>query len=328
MRLFVLFYFVGIVSLLWSCGDDNVDPNAGNSEDSTIVSYLDSMGIDYQLDDAGIYYYPIKLNPTGKSQLEGNVLSIYYQLDVLGGQNLITVDSRDGDPIRLKQGAKGIYPFGIDSALNYMKEGEEWEFLIPSRLGFVNYSSVLIPENAILIFKANLKRIQNENDIQFEDIQKLLQYSDSVKLTDTVANPLNQPILLNNGMIYKRLIAGDPTGLKPSLGNELTITYTASLPYQESNPIDLQHASNANPFIYSFNDNVVIAGLDAGVAQMTTNETALLVIPSLLAYRESAMVLPDYLTQEMVDMKIIPAYAAKVRPYEVLIFEVTLLEIN
>lgn len=328
MRLFVLLSFSGLISLILSCGGDNVEPKIDTSEDSTIVAHLDSIGVDYQLDEAGIYYYPIALNPTGKTQVDGNVLSIYYKLDVLGGQNLITFDASDGDPLRLKQGANAIYPVGIDSALIYMKEGEEWEFIIPSKLNYPGYSSVLIPENAILIFRANLVKIQNENDILFEDNQKLLQYSDSVKLADTVANPLNQPILLNNGMIYKRLAAGDPSGIKPVSGDELSITYKASFPYQEVEPFDLQHASTANPFVFFHNNNEVITGLDAGVARMTIGETALLVIPSLLAYRESAVVLPDYLTEEMVQMKIVPAYAARVHAYEVLIFEVKLLEIN
>jgi FKBP-type peptidyl-prolyl cis-trans isomerase len=310
-----------------SCGgDEKVNPNKGLTEDSLIVAHLDSLGVTYQKDDDGIYSYPITLNPTGKSQDDGKILSIYYTLDVLGGQTLNTYDETDGDPIRMKQGANAIYPLGVDKSLAYLKEDEEWVFIIPSALAYVDYSSSLIPEKAILQLQVTLKKIQNENDIQFEDNQKIFDYSDSVKLADTVTYPLNQPVILNNGMIYKRLIAGaDP---RPLAGDELSITYRASLPYKEDAPIDVNHASTANPFIFIHNDNQVITALDAGVARMQKGETALLVMPSLLAYRESARVLPDYLTQEMVDRKLIPSYAAKVGPYEVLIFEVKLLDIN
>lgn len=328
MRLSVLCMIVAVLLLEISCSDNNENPSIDNSEDSLIVAFLDSMNIDYQVDTSGIYYYPISLNPTGKTQAEGNVLSIYYQLDVLEGQNLITYDSTDGDPLRMKQGANAIYPVGIDHSLFYMKQGEEWVFIIPSNLSYPSYSSSLIPEGSILKFQASLKEIQIEDDIQFEDNLKMLTYSDSLMLSDTVNNPLNQPVFLSSGLIYKRLAEGTGNLLKPSQGDTVSITYRASLPYQEDNSFDLLYASNANPFSYSFNTGLVINGLDAGVAEMSPGEQSLLVIPSLLAYRESAIVLPDYLTDDMVSLGIIPSYASKVGPYEVLIFEVTLLQVN
>ncbi|MFY0600555.1 MAG: FKBP-type peptidyl-prolyl cis-trans isomerase [Cyclobacteriaceae bacterium] len=327
MRLFVVCALVSILLLDIGCGGDTPKPSTAGAGDSAIVAHLDSLNVTYQVDENGIYYYPITLNPTGKTQLDGTILSIYYTLDVLGGQNLITYDSADGDPIRLKRGANAIYPIGIDLSLAYMNQGEEWVFIIPSSLAYPEYTSDLIPENSILQFRATLEEIQNENDILFEDNQKLLVYSDSVMLADTVTNPLDQPIILSNGMIYKRLAAGGGT-MQPDSGSLLTITYRLSLPYQEANPIDLQYASNANPFIFTHRANLVLTGLDAGIARMNSGDRSLLVVPSLLGYRESAIVLPQYLTQDMADLGIIPSYATKVGPYEVLIFDVQLLEIN
>ncbi|MEO9475622.1 MAG: FKBP-type peptidyl-prolyl cis-trans isomerase [Cyclobacteriaceae bacterium] len=330
MRLFVFCAIVAVLLLESSCGGDDPTPERVNdSQDSLIIRHLDSIGVDYQVDTTGIYYYPIELNPTGKSQADGNVLSVYYSLEVLGGQLLNTYDSADGDPIRVKQGANAIYPIGVDRSLSFMKEGEEWVFIIPSKYGFEDYNSALIPENSILVFHPTLEQIQNETDIQGEDNMKIIAYSDSVNLTDTVNYPLNQPEFLTNGTIFKRLAAGSsPNAPQPETGDTLTITYTAYLPYQKNEPFDLKHASNANPFVYSFNTNEVITGLDAGIANMRQGETALLVMPSLLGYRESAVVFPDYLSEEMVDRNTIPAYASDVGPYEVLIFEVSLLQIN
>lgn len=328
MRSFTFYSLIILLIFELSCSKDNVNPSNSLSEDSIIVAYLDTLNVNYQVDDStGIYYYPIRINPAGKTQNDGNVLSIYYTLDVLDGQNLITYDSTDGDPLRMKQGANAIYPVGVDQSLAFMKEGEEWVFVIPSALAYPGYSSSLIPENAILVFQARLDSIETENEIQFKDTKLMQNFADSVKLADTVSNPLNQPVFLNSGVIYKRLSAGSGS-VQPAAGNNVTITYQAYLPFMRDNPVDLQYASNANPFAYSFNNNEVLSGLDFGVAQMRVGERSLMIIPSLLAYRESVAVLPDYIAEDIANLKIIPTYVSKVSPYEVLIFEVELLEIN
>jgi FKBP-type peptidyl-prolyl cis-trans isomerase len=327
MKLILICVCGCFASLMISCGGkESVSPINTYSEDSTIVSYLDSLNLTYTKDTSGIYSYIIKSNPTGKSQLEGTILSIYYDMEVLRGAKLAVHDSTKGAPIRMKQGVNAIYPIGIDRAVAYLKEGEEWGFVIPSRLAFVNYSSSLISEDAIVLIKISLEKIQDDNDVRLEDNIKIQDYSDSVKLADTVLYPLNQPKLLSNGMIYKRLIAGSGNR-KPVSGNQLSITYKASLPYKEATPFDLKYAGEANPFVYSFSNSETFEGLDTGISEMEKGETALLVIPSLLAYSESVAVFPTFIASDLVDLKIIPAYASQVGPYEILIFEVKLLDI-
>lgn len=328
MRLFLLSLIVLILVLEMSCSSDNVNPANTLSEDSVILSHLDTLNVNYQVDGSGIYYYPLELNPTGKTQDDGNVLSIYYSLSVLEGQNLIIYDSADGDPLRMKQGVNAIYPIGVDLSLSYMKQGESWVFIIPSKLAYPGYSSSLIPENAILIFQAQLDSIHDENYVQFNDTKLIKFYSDSVKLADTVSNPLNQPVFLNSGVTYKRLRSGSSQSIKPNSGDTVTITYQGYLPFMKEEAFDLRHASSANPFTYLHNTNQVVSGLDFGIAEMSVGEKSLLIIPSLLGFKESVAVLPDYIAEDIVDLNIIPSYATKVDPYEVIIFEVELLEIN
>ncbi|WP_258104948.1 FKBP-type peptidyl-prolyl cis-trans isomerase [Marinoscillum sp. MHG1-6] len=323
----VFYVFVLILVLSVACGD-SAGPDINTSEDSTIVAYLDSQNVTYSVDANGIYSYVITANASGKTQAEGNVLSIYYEMSVLNGGNLISYDSTDGDPIRFKQGAGAVYPVGVDLAVTSMKEGETWGFVIPSAQAFgEDYSSSLIPVNSTILFEATLVKIQSESDVQFEENVLIQEYADSVNLADTVANPLNQPENLTNGILYKRLQAGN-TGLKPLSGDTVAITYTTYYPYGKSEPIDVQYAGSANPFTYIYGTGEVIAGLDAGVGKMELGDKALVILPSAQAYRESAIVFPDYLTPDLAELSIVPSYASKVGPYEVLIFEVTLLQIN
>lgn len=324
MKSSFLVLWVGLAFLalleLTSC-NKNRDPEPVLSEDSTIVAYLDSAGIVYQVDGNGIYSFPITLNPTGKQQSEGKILGIYFELSVLDGPLLQQYDATDGDPIRLKQGVNAVYPIGVDLALNYMAEGEEWGFVIPSALAYPGYSSSLIPENAILFFEVTLASIQNENDVFIADTMLIHDYLDSLNVMDTV--------LLSNGMVYKQLAIGSG-GVFPSVGNEVDITYTAYRPYEEATPFDLDHASAATVFTYDFGAGVVIDGLDVAVSQMTVGERALHIIPSNLGYRESVRVLPVYdaLISDLIENEVIPAYARKVGPYEVVIFDVRLLDVR
>ena len=71
-----------------------------------------------------------------------------------------------------------------------------------------------------------------------------------------------------------------------------------------------------------------IPGFEIGIGQMAVQERALVIMPSYLAYRESAQVIPPFLTNEMVDLEIIPTYASKVGPYKPLIFEIQLIGVN
>lgn len=327
MRLILLCVCVCSIAGMYSCGKEDIDKSANSlSQDSTIVSYLDTMDVSYTRDTSGIYAYTITSNPSGKSQSEGTILSVYYNLKVLGGQTLEQIDPTESDPVRMKRGVNAIYPVGVDLALAKMKEGEKWGFVIPSQWAYRDYSSSLIPKNAIIVIEITLDRIQNDNDIRSEDNQKVVLYSNEQNLSDTLQYPLNQPEILTNGMIYKRLKAGD-TEQSPTTGSEVKITYTLSTP-GVTDPIDVQYAGEANPFTFQYNALEVFEGLNFGVGLMRKGEEALFVIPSLLGYRESVSVLPSYLSEELVQMELIPGYASKVVPYKILVVKAKLVDIQ
>ena len=313
--------------VLISCGggdepiDLSLDQNA--IDDELIQTYLTDNSIAATQDASGIYYYPTVENPTGATQqTSGSILSIYFSASVLGGQVIDEVLASQGEePVKLQQGVNSIVPVGLDVGLAYMREGETFVFIIPSSLAYEDLTfSTLIPTNSIIVIEAELVLIENEQDQRSNEATLIADYIADKELNDVVKNPTDMVQLLASGVHYKRLSAGT-SGVYPSSGSVIGITYVAS--FLDDAVFD--RTSGNDIFEYNFQNNVVISGLDFGIAAMESGEHALLIIPSEFGYGSSAAVIPDYLKDEMVERKVIPEYANKVSPFQVLVFDVTLL---
>ncbi len=314
----ILFLLFLSLCFLIACNEDGKSA-ISVSEDAFIQSYLDTLDFDITTSESGLKRYPILLDANAKTQLEGNVLTFFYQLSVLGGSIVDVRDSLDSDTIVVKQGANAIYPIGIDEALSFMKEGEKWGFVLPSSLAFGDYSfSTLIPKNAILLADIELLKIRSEDDVLEEELDLITAYVENEALRDTVTNPLNLPVILNNGMVVKRLKEGMG---RPNPGQLMESSYTASFLDKEI----FQSASKVNPFEFFYGETGVIPGFDDALNRMEFGERLLAIMPSYLGYRESAQVIPPFLTEDMIDLEIVPGYSAIVSPYKPLVFEIELI---
>lgn len=318
------FYLVFAVFLLASCKKDD-ESNFVSNIDEQILAYLDSMNItDAGQDSTGLYAYPIRLNPSGKTQSEGNVLSFFYSISVMNGQTLDVKDSLDSDTTIVKQGVWAIYPVGLDHALSYLKEGEKWGFVLPPDIAYGSYSfSTILPEQSIILIEIDMLSIQKEDDVLEKELKIINNYSVKAELSDTVNHPLNQPQTLPNGMIYKRLKLGTGSST-PTSGQLVSVTYEGR--FLDSTIFDI--APNADVFQFIKDEDALIPGFEDGVARMKVGEKSLIIMPSYLGYRESAKVIPEYILDDMIKLKIVPDYCAKVGPYQPLIFEITLVDIN
>ncbi|MEQ6118455.1 FKBP-type peptidyl-prolyl cis-trans isomerase [Reichenbachiella sp. MALMAid0571] len=322
---------LGIVAvghiLLSACGGGN-DPEP-TLEDQTsidkalIEAYLTENNITATEDGSGIFYYPVVENPTGAlQQVKGSILSIYYSAKVLNGQVIDEILlSQNEDPYKLKQGVNSIVPVGLDIGLAFMKEGETYTFLIPSGLAYGELTfSTLIPANSVIEIEVELVLIENEQDQQ--DIEETLinDYIADKELDDLVKNPTDKVELLPSGVYYKRISEGneDEVAIK---GEQISTTYIAS--FLDDAVFD--RTSGNDTFDFNFDSKVVMDGLDLGIAEMEKGERALLIIPSAQAYQQSVGVIPSYLSDELVELQVIPEYASKVAPYKVLVFDITLL---
>jgi len=289
-------------------------------DDAIIQQYLADSSLTATADPSGIYYYPTVSNPAGNDQSLGSILTIYYTARVLNGQviEIVTAD----DSVKLKQGASAVYPVGLDIGLVNMREGETFVFILPSSLALGTFTfSTLIPANSILEIEVGLLQIQNELDVLTEEQNLINTFIVNENLNDTIANPINSVDALTSGIFYKRRTVGISNDvLLP--GDLASFSYRGMFLDDLNNVFDATVAGET--FDYTFMSGTIIPGIEAGLDVMERNEEAWLIIPSGLAYKESAFVIPSYLSDEFVELDIIPQYAAKIQPYKVVLFETTL----
>lgn len=341
------FHFLLAVSALLTlsyCSDDSGESSSSDqdAEDQIkIEAYLaknDTLAVAHE---SGIYYAIEDTIPTGTSISSGDILSIYYTAQVMEGSVFDQISRGEEDSLLLRHGVDAVYPVGLDIGLGLMKEGETFTFYIPSSLAYGTYSfSSLIPENSILIIEVQVTAIHSIADIIDIQEDQIINYIAEQKLDSTIIDsvfnagtgmwvhtdttlfhPLDSvEYLIADQIFYKRLSEGvEDDTLRTN--DQATISYIGTTLAGD----EFDRRPNATPLTYTFGIGSIIEGLDAGISAMERSEEALIIIPSHKAYGESVFVIPRYTKQDFVDLEIIPQYAAKVNPYEVVMFETTLL---
>ncbi len=308
-------WIVLLLVLFFSCSKD--EESSQSAEEKVILEYLESNSIDF-VKSSGVYQYRIVENAGGSTT--GNVLSIYYSLTDLSSGDVI--DSHlvgDGDPIKLLHDAASVFPVGLDRGLTGIRVGETYGIIVPGDLGYANHPSSSVPADAILHFEVEVVARETLADIATDEDIAINNYITINDLNNTVTHPVDPVVAIGNGVYYKRKSVG--SGVAPVTGDSITVDYSGEL-------LDGSSFDALSGFKYKFGANEVIAGFDAGLAEIEQGETALIFIPSAQAYGGSVRVIPEGAIEELVDQFAIPAYASRVRPFEVLIFEVTLQTIH
>ncbi|WP_422358927.1 FKBP-type peptidyl-prolyl cis-trans isomerase [Reichenbachiella sp.] len=315
---------LGLVALysLSQCSDSSASLDQTTVDQAAIEAYIAENDSNAVAHESGIYYSILDTVPTGAGA-SGNILSIYYSAKVMNGDAYDINSRSDGDDsVKLKQGVDAVFPVGLDIGLGLMKEGETFRFYIPSSLGYQDYSfSSLIPENSILEIEVEVAAVQNQDDIIAEELAAIDAYIISENLNDTIAHPKDSvEYLAAQQVYYKRLSEG--TENDTLRNNDLsTISYIG----RTLDGTEFDRRTNAAPLTYTFGANVIISGLDEGISEMERGESALIILPSHKAYGESVFVVPSYRKEDFVELEIIPLYASKVAPYEIVVFETSLL---
>lgn len=319
----VLFGLLALFSLS-QCSDssDSTDMDQAALDQAAIEAYIAKNDSNAVAHESGIYYSVLDTVPDG-TPAGGNILSIYYSAKVLNGDAFDINSRADGDDsVKLKQGVDAVFPVGLDIGLGLMNAGETYRFYIPSSLGYQDYFfSTLIPENAVLEIEVEVAAVQTQDEIITEQLAAIDEYIINENLNDTIANPIDSvEFLAAQQIYYKRLTEG--TENDTLRNNDLsTISYIGTTLDGD----EFDRRGNATPLTYTFGTNTIITGLDEGLSEMERGESALIILPSHKAYGESVFVVPSYRKQDFVDLEIIPLYAAKVAPYEIVLFETSLL---
>lgn len=324
---------LGAVFALASCGGDEgsapSDSEQAAIDEEAILSYLEENDLldSTSRDDSGIYYQITSENSSGARASSGQVLSIYYRANALGEQAFDAV-TNDGstDPVKLQYGTNSVYPIGLDEVLGLLREKESGVFYIPSALAFGDLEdlSSIIPPNSVLVIEIELDSIQTVAQQHTEEINVIESYITVNQLNNTTDYPLDSVEILDYDVYYKRLSAGvaDDTLLNGDQADIQYLFYSLSN-YPSGSPIGGTNGSEILSF--PFNQGVVISAIDTGLDEMDREESALLLVPSSQAYGASAFVIPRNRKSYLVEQNIIPAYASKVSPYQILAIELELV---
>ena len=114
-----------ILSLFNSCSDQADFTEEGydyKTFEVNVFDQLTSAGVDtLAVTKASIgldsyYHYPITSNSSGMGQEEGNILSIKYQISILGG-DIIAFYSLGSEIFSFGQGMNALIPVGLDFAI-------------------------------------------------------------------------------------------------------------------------------------------------------------------------------------------------------------------
>lgn len=310
--------------------------------DSVIVSWLDSLGIDSAVrDESGIYLIRETSNPSGSLvSTAGQVLAFYYRIYDLDSVLIDSYTEFDGDSILYKYASNAIFPIGLDLCFTFMRVGESYNFILPPELSYGAIQGVQSTDGTgVFLFNIELVGILSESDIQAEELRQIEQYILDNSLNDTTSVEIDRidtlfmdDVIVSidttfiytidsveyfpNGLRYKSFQDGE--GPSADVGDSLSINFEAS--FLDGNSFSTQ--SGFDVVLGSGIPAQFISGLEFGLTLFSEQERGLLMMPSSLGYRESALIIPGFIDDELIEKEIIPDYAGLVPPYRTLLFEV------
>lgn len=304
----LLFLIVGV--WLVSCKKDK--ETVASSVDGTIQAWLDTMNITATKDaNTGIYTYPEISNSSGTGVSSGNIVAIFYTLKDLNGNVISSYTRSNGDSLLFKVGASAVFPVGVDYAVAQMKSGETYNFILPPNQAYASVTSGVISSNLIALLQIELVAVHTESDISASELTQIDQYITSKNLNDSTMKKFPA-----SGIAYKRLRTG--LGDRPLNGDSVQVSYSGKL----INGNTFGGDTNFQWIYGSGQPKALLSGFEFGVSLMQVGEQALVIIPSSQAYRESALVIPENITGDLIENNIVPDYVASVPPYQTLIFTI------
>lgn len=278
------------------------------ADDEQVKKYITDNQLVLERDANGFYYKPLQTNSSGKELAAKDIVALKYKISRLDGHVLEeTQEARlamhYAQPSVRTMYSNAINPVGIDLGLGYMREGEKYQFIVPSYLAYYNLTikdtlpvySHLIAEVEVVevLTSSEQKALENEiieafiEEQEWEDVQRL-----------------------NSGLRYVKTQEGE--GAQATSGKMVKVHYTGKL--LNGKQFDASDTSKA-PFQFTLGRGEVIKGWDEGIALMKEGEKGILIIPSDLAYAHTVFTLPSFMSDFAIP------------PFSTLVFEVELVDV-
>ncbi len=308
-KIFLFSLFTLTILLFSSClKDEESDFEKQVKIDDRIINqYLTDSSIQAKRHNSGLYYQIITSDKKGKSLVEDNVVSFYYKISLLDGTILEINDQQNGKLARLKLLNHSIIPEGLDYGIALMKTGEKYRFFIPSYLAFGSYSCSAFEKSSIFIVDVEVASVQSEEvvyDIQHDSVQSFVskKYPSYEKFA--------------SGLFFIGSISG--SGSKPNNGDKINIDFTRTY----LNDTLIKSVDGVSLYL---GKGQAVQGLEEGLKFMRPGGTAILIMPSDIAFKKSLCVIPGNVRKDLLDDEVI---SAEVLPYSIVKYIVKLNSID
>ncbi len=292
-----LVWIVLLGTTLGGCQSDDADvadPNQALFEEQqqTITQFLQEQNIATQQTATGIHYRVLTENADGTAPAPGNIVNLYYHIEQLDGSLVAELDSSSSDPVTYIFAYSGpnrthvILPRELDGMVSLMREGEEYEFFLPSGLAYLDFELPdLIPANSIVRARIYLDEVLTAVEQRSVEDQEIKDYlaAESLMGFDSLAS----------GVYYATTQAGD-TSVQITPSSIVGVRYTGS--FLDGTTFDSNTGANDKIYEVVMNDvseRRPIEGFLTGIQQMSLGEKGTIIIPSHAAYGPGVVALPQ-----------------------------------
>jgi FKBP-type peptidyl-prolyl cis-trans isomerase len=278
------------------------------ADDELVKNYITTNQLNLERDASGLYFKPLQTNPSGKALAAKDIVSLKYKISRLDGHVLEETQQARlamhyAQPSVRTMYSNAISPVGIDLGLGHMKEGEKYQFIVPSYLGFYNLSiKDTLPAYSNLIAEVEVVDVLTAGEQKAMENEAIETFIEEQEWENVDR--------LNSGVRYVQTQEGE--GDRAAKADVVKVHYTGRL--LDGQEFDASDTSKA-PFQFTLGTGAVIQGWDEGIALMKKGEKGILIIPSDLAYGHTVFTLPSYMSDFAIP------------PFSTLVFEIEIVDI-
>ncbi|MDB5271205.1 MAG: Peptidyl-prolyl cis-trans isomerase [Hymenobacter sp.] len=269
-RLFLLAVLASAGLFTTACKKDAPEiKDYSGIDQETIIKYLADNNITTaQKQPSGLYFLPVRTNPTGTKVTVGSAVAVLFTghlLDAAG--TVFDASSMRTNPLLSFVLGAGQTPPGFEEGISLMHVGDKAELLLPSALAFGPASGKNLPANSVVRFEVEII------DVPVYDDNLLTSYLAAKNITTAQKQASG---------LYFLPVTTNPSAARPVIGNTVTVQYTGHFFDATGKVFD---ASTANsPLVFKYGTNRLVPGFEEGIALMHKGDKAELLLPSALAY--------------------------------------------
>ncbi|MDP3453799.1 MAG: FKBP-type peptidyl-prolyl cis-trans isomerase [Bacteroidales bacterium] len=278
-------------------------------DDKILTKYLADNNIEAKRHSSGFYYeqlLTIDHNP-GTELMKNDVVSFYYTISTLNGTVIETNEQPGIEPARFKLLTRTIIPEALDYGIKMMKTGQRFKFYIPSYLAFGSYRSEHFPANSNFVVEIKVAGVNSEFEIESMQRDSIINYASA---------HYGNNVMYRNGLCFVDSIPG--TGNSPMQGDRVTIDFKRKY-------LDNSLIRSTEDVTFFLNSGNAVEGLEQGLMLMKRDGEAILLMPSVLAFKQSLCVIPEKSRKELLRDRLI---TSDVLPYSILKYVVKLKNVN